>query len=225
MTDGYGCVDWHLLIFSDDSRFCLGGVDKRIAAVCVCGSDAVSSKIQGSLCKVTRLVTIQGFRDAMGGEITSHPVQWEVLVPVDPRDVIHTKTRLRSPSTDQSSKRPPHRKKCTRTTASSAAIQAQIAPSLGAPMSSRTIRRCLAEGHLISRHPLRVLPLTPTHRRLRLEWCEETGLQRNGTRSSLATNPDSITAVMTIVFACGDPVVNTSILSSLYCNTPLPQLV
>ncbi|GFU71824.1 transposable element Tcb2 transposase [Trichonephila clavipes] len=31
-------------------------------------------------------------------------------------------------------------------TASSAAIQAQIAPSLGAPVSSRTIRRDLAEG-------------------------------------------------------------------------------
>ncbi|GFT39024.1 transposable element Tcb2 transposase [Trichonephila clavipes] len=29
----------------------------------------------------------------------------------------------------------------------------------------------LAEGHLGSRHPLRVLPLTPTHRRRRLEWC------------------------------------------------------
>ncbi|GFW20305.1 transposable element Tcb2 transposase [Trichonephila clavipes] len=53
--------------------------------------------------------------------------------------------------------------------ASSAAIQAQVAPSLGAPVSSQTIRRCLAEGHLGSRCPLRVLPLTPTHRRLRLE--------------------------------------------------------
>ncbi|GFT97039.1 transposable element Tcb2 transposase [Trichonephila clavipes] len=56
-------------------------------------------------------------------------------------------------------------------TASSAAIQTQIAPSLGAPVSSRTIRRRLAEGHLASRRPLRVLPLTPTHRRLHLEWC------------------------------------------------------
>ncbi|GFU73859.1 transposable element Tcb2 transposase [Trichonephila clavipes] len=55
--------------------------------------------------------------------------------------------------------------------ASSAAIQAQIAPSLGAPVSSRTIRRRLAKGHLGSRCPLRVLPLTLTHRRLHLEWC------------------------------------------------------
>ncbi|GFV53053.1 transposable element Tcb2 transposase [Trichonephila clavipes] len=60
-------------------------------------------------------------------------------------------------------------------TASSAAIQAQVAPLLGAPVSSRTMRRRLAEGHLGSRCPLGVLPLTPTHRRLRLEWCPARG--------------------------------------------------
>ncbi|GFV69017.1 HTH_Tnp_Tc3_2 domain-containing protein [Trichonephila clavipes] len=32
-------------------------------------------------------------------------------------------------------------------TASSASVQAQVTPSLGAPVSSRTIRRHLAEGH------------------------------------------------------------------------------
>ncbi|PRD28163.1 UNVERIFIED_CONTAM: hypothetical protein NCL1_33244 [Trichonephila clavipes] len=41
-------------------------------------------------------------------------------------------------------------------TASSAAIQKQVAPSLVAPASSRTIRKRLAEGHLRSRRPLRV---------------------------------------------------------------------
>ncbi|GFV06214.1 transposable element Tcb2 transposase [Trichonephila clavipes] len=60
-------------------------------------------------------------------------------------------------------------------TSSSAAIQAQVVPSLGAPVSSRTIRRRLAEGHLGSRRPLRVLPLTPTHRLLRLEWFRSRG--------------------------------------------------
>ncbi|GFV45313.1 uncharacterized protein TNCV_2037661 [Trichonephila clavipes] len=49
---------------------------------------------------------------------------------------------------------------------------------------------------------------------------EETGLQRNGTRSSLTTNPDSISAVVTIVFVYGDPVVNASILLLLYSDTP-----
>ncbi|GFV38284.1 HTH_Tnp_Tc3_2 domain-containing protein [Trichonephila clavipes] len=100
---------------------------------------------------------------------------------MDPRGVIYTKTRLRKPSTDQPSRRPLHRD----------------------PVSSPIIRRRLAEGHLRSWHPLRGLPLTLTHRRLRV-WSgamhEETGLQRNGTRSSLVTNPDSISAVMTIVF-------------------------
>ncbi|GFX00064.1 transposable element Tcb2 transposase [Trichonephila clavipes] len=56
-------------------------------------------------------------------------------------------------------------------TASSVAIQAQIAPLLGAPVSSRTIRRHLAEGHLGLRRPLLVPPLMSTYRYLRLEWC------------------------------------------------------
>ncbi|GFX18164.1 HTH_Tnp_Tc3_2 domain-containing protein [Trichonephila clavipes] len=107
-------------------------------------------------------------------------------------------------------------------TASSEDIQAQVAPSLEAPVSFRTIRRRLAEGHLGSWRPLRVLPLTPTHRRGAAH--EETGLQWNGTRSSLATNPDSISAVMTNVFVCGDPVENASILPLLYSGTLIPQL-
>ncbi|GFT56688.1 transposable element Tcb2 transposase [Trichonephila clavipes] len=52
-----------------------------------------------------------------------------------------------------------------------AAVQTQSAPSLRAPVSSRTIVRRLAEGDLVSRRPLRVLAMTPTHRCLRLEWC------------------------------------------------------
>ncbi|GFW91472.1 HTH_Tnp_Tc3_2 domain-containing protein [Trichonephila clavipes] len=112
-------------------------------------------------------------------------------------------------------------------TASSNATQAQVASSLGAPVSFRTKRRRLAEGHLGSRRPLRVLPL-----RLPIDtslWSGaahvETGLQRNGTRLSLTMNPDSISAVMTIVLVCGDPVLNASILPLLYSDTPLPQLV
>ncbi|GFX38436.1 transposable element Tcb2 transposase [Trichonephila clavipes] len=60
-------------------------------------------------------------------------------------------------------------------TASSAAIQAHVAPSLGTLVSSQTIRRRLAEGHLGSRRPLRVLPLMSTHGCLRLEWCHARG--------------------------------------------------
>ncbi|GFT22212.1 uncharacterized protein TNCV_3272501 [Trichonephila clavipes] len=60
-------------------------------------------------------------------------------------------------------------------TASSAAIQARIAPSLGAPVPYRAIRKSLAEGHLESRCLSRVLSLTPTHRRLRFEWCRARG--------------------------------------------------
>ncbi|GFT03864.1 transposable element Tcb2 transposase [Trichonephila clavipes] len=49
---------------------------------------------------------------------------------------------------------------------------------------------------------------------------EETGLQRNGTRSSLAMNLDTISAVMTIVFVCGDPVVNMGCHCLQYTVTP-----
>ncbi|GFW16963.1 transposable element Tcb2 transposase [Trichonephila clavipes] len=60
-------------------------------------------------------------------------------------------------------------------TASLATIQAQVAPSLDALVYSRTIRKCLTEGHLGSLCQLRVLPLMPTHRCLRLEWCRARG--------------------------------------------------
>ncbi|GFU63086.1 transposable element Tcb2 transposase [Trichonephila clavipes] len=99
-----------------------------------------------------------------------------------------------------------------RPTASSAAIQAQVAPSLG-PM-------CLLEPYEGAWLTCAAFDASNwsgvTH--------EETGLQQNGTRSSLPRNPDSMSAVMIIVFECGDPVVNSSILPLLYSHTLLLQL-
>ncbi|GFU56030.1 transposable element Tcb2 transposase [Trichonephila clavipes] len=72
----------------------------------------------------------------------------------------------------QSNRREDHhieRNERVQPTASSAVIQAQVEPSLGASVSSFTTQRRLEEGHLGSRCPLRVLHLTPTQRRLRLE--------------------------------------------------------
>ncbi|GFW34481.1 transposable element Tcb1 transposase [Trichonephila clavipes] len=43
------------------------------------------------------------------------------------------------------------------------------------PVSSRTLRKRLAEGHLGLRCPLRVLLSAPTHKLLRLEWCHARG--------------------------------------------------
>ncbi|GFS60726.1 transposable element Tcb2 transposase [Trichonephila clavipes] len=99
-----------------------------------------------------------------------------VLGPLDPRDVIYPKNRLRQPPRHTSHREDHHivRNARVQPTASLAAIEA-VAPSLGAPVSFRTVRRRMAEGHLGSRRPLRVLPLTPTHRRLRLEWCSTRG--------------------------------------------------
>ncbi|GFU90633.1 transposable element Tcb2 transposase [Trichonephila clavipes] len=76
-------------------------------------------------------------------------------------------------------------------TASSTAIQAQVAPSLGAPVFSRIIRRHLAGGHLGSRRPLRVLPLTPTHRRFCLEWCRSRGNWTSAKWNQVVFNDES----------------------------------
>ncbi|GFW22503.1 transposable element Tcb2 transposase [Trichonephila clavipes] len=96
---------------------------------------------------------------------------------MDPRDVIYTKTRLTERFRQTSHREDRHIVRNTRVqpTASSAAIQAHVAPLLGASVSSQTIRRCLAEGQLGWRRPFCVLPLTPTHRRFRLEWCRARG--------------------------------------------------
>ncbi|GFU99012.1 transposable element Tcb2 transposase [Trichonephila clavipes] len=111
--------------------------------------------------------------------------------------------------------------------ASSAALQAQVAPSLGAHVSSRTIRSHLAEGHLGSRYPLRVLPLTPTHQRVRLKWCHARGnwtaaewnkvMFSDESRFNLRSD-DNRARVWR-------PRGNASIMPLLYCDTLLPQLV
>ncbi|GFU08086.1 transposable element Tcb2 transposase [Trichonephila clavipes] len=98
------------------------------------------------------------------------------------------KTRLRTQYTESRREdRYTERISRVQLTASSAAIQGHLASSLGATVSTRNIRRSLAEGHLGSRRPLRVLFLTPSHRRLHLEWCHARGnwtTVRNATRSS-----------------------------------------
>ncbi|GFW25640.1 uncharacterized protein TNCV_1309011 [Trichonephila clavipes] len=132
----------------------------------------------------------------------------EVLGPVDPRDVIYTKTRLRTPSTDQLSRSPPHRKKCTRTAnyfidrhpgTCSTSLGALIILEL---YKGAWLKDIWDRGAHYVCYPCRP-PIDAS------VWSgaahEESGLQRNGTRSSLVTNPDSISAVMTIVFVCGDP--------------------
>ncbi|GFY30456.1 uncharacterized protein TNCV_3522191 [Trichonephila clavipes] len=77
------------------------------------------------------------------------------------------------PSTDQSLRRPPHYNKCTHTANCFIGRHPGTGNTLTTRGScvSRTMRRRLAEGHLGSRRPLPVLPLTPTHQSLRLEWC------------------------------------------------------
>ncbi|GFW13968.1 transposable element Tcb2 transposase [Trichonephila clavipes] len=75
---------------------------------------------------------------------------------------------------------------------------------------SRAIQRRLAEGHLASRRPLRVLPLMLNHRRLRLEWCRARGNWTAAEWNQVVFSDESRfnSAVITIVFVCEDLVVN-----------------
>ncbi|GFS73698.1 hypothetical protein TNCV_1457681 [Trichonephila clavipes] len=51
------------------------------------------------------------------------------------------------------------------------AIHTQAAPSLWTSVSVRTIGGRLTERQLVLQCPMRVLPFTPTHCSIRLEWC------------------------------------------------------
>ncbi|GFS56161.1 transposable element Tcb2 transposase [Trichonephila clavipes] len=113
------------------------------------------------------------------------------------------------------------------TTVSSASIHAQEAPSLGAPVSTQTIRSRLAEGHLGLQHPLRVLPLTPSHQHLRLEWCSTRGNCTAAEWNRVVFSDESrfnLSSDENPVRVCS-PVVNASILPLLYSDTPLSQLM
>ncbi|GFX60920.1 uncharacterized protein TNCV_2275531 [Trichonephila clavipes] len=73
------------------------------------------------------------------------------------------KTRLRTPLTDQSSRIPPHLKKCTRTAKCFIGCHPGTSSTLiRTSVSSRTIQRRLAERHLGSWQPLRLLSHTST---------------------------------------------------------------
>ncbi|GFU64334.1 hypothetical protein TNCV_1634681 [Trichonephila clavipes] len=73
---------------------------------------------------------------------------------------------------------------------------------------SQLLHRLPSRAFEIRGTPLLVLPLTPTHPDASIgegAALEESGLQRNEPGHLLATNSDSVSAVMTIVFECGTP--------------------
>ncbi|GBM98632.1 hypothetical protein AVEN_236796-1 [Araneus ventricosus] len=49
--------------------------------------------------------------------------------------------------------------------------RSSILSDVGVPVVPQTISKRLAEANLQSKCPVRILPLTPKHRRLRLQWC------------------------------------------------------
>ncbi|GFT53129.1 HTH_Tnp_Tc3_2 domain-containing protein [Trichonephila clavipes] len=47
-----------------------------------------------------------------------------------------------------------------------------VRADVGVAIVPQTISRHLAEANLKSKRPFRALPLTPEHRKLRLQWCQ-----------------------------------------------------
>ncbi|GFV04621.1 transposable element Tc1 transposase [Trichonephila clavipes] len=54
----------------------------------------------------------------------------------------------------------------------STVTRSTIRADVGIAIIPQTISRHLAEANLKSKRPFRVLPLTPEHRQLRLQWCQ-----------------------------------------------------
>ena len=58
-------------------------------------------------------------------------------------------------------------------TASSTVLARRWSTATGVDLSASTVRRCLLRARLVARMPLRRLPLSRNHKRLRLQWaCE-----------------------------------------------------
>ncbi|GFW96218.1 transposable element Tcb1 transposase [Trichonephila clavipes] len=102
----------------------------------------------------------------------------------------------------------------------------QAQDTLDSPVIQKTTTSCLAEEPFGSWRPLRVLPLTPTHRRHSLEWCRARGnwtaaewnqvVFSDESRFNLSSDDNRVRVWR--------PVVNASILTLLYSDTPLTQL-
>ncbi|GBM75241.1 hypothetical protein AVEN_200475-1 [Araneus ventricosus] len=100
---------------------------------------------------------------------------------------------------------------------------------VGVPVVPQTISRCLAEANLQSKRPVRVLPLTPKHRRLRLQWCHarETwnrpGMVQIDKMWCLVMNPGSFWGQMITAYGCGGALVNGAIPPTLSRHTSPAQ--
>ncbi|GFW67266.1 transposable element Tcb2 transposase [Trichonephila clavipes] len=104
---------------------------------------------------------------------------------------------------------------------------ANVEPSLGAPVSSRTKLRRLAKEHLGSGCPLRVLPLTSTHRGLHLEWYCGRGNWTTTEWHQIVFSDESRFKLSSddYCFHMWRPRGNALILHLLWRDTPFSQLV
>ncbi|GFX26723.1 HTH_Tnp_Tc3_2 domain-containing protein [Trichonephila clavipes] len=102
-----------------------------------------------------------------------------------------------------------------------------IRADVGVAIVSHTISRRLAEANLKSKRPFRVLPLTPEHRQLRLQWCQARSMWNVtiGRRLCLVMNPGLFWGQMITVYGCGGTLVSGTIPLTLFYVILPAQLV
>ncbi|PRD34905.1 UNVERIFIED_CONTAM: hypothetical protein NCL1_13165 [Trichonephila clavipes] len=103
-----------------------------------------------------------------------------------------------------------------------------IRADVGVAIVTQTISRHLAEADLKSKRPFRAIPLTPEHRRLRLQFCQARSMW-NVTdlckKFRLVMNPGLFWGHMIIVYGCGGALVSGTIPLTLFYVTLPAQLV
>ncbi|GFW23546.1 transposable element Tcb1 transposase [Trichonephila clavipes] len=84
---------------------------------------------------------------------------------------LESSPRMSSPGFDNDSKMMVINRRST-----ASGLSQQLSSATGAPVSRQTVYRCLGHIGLYARRPVRCVPLTTTHCRLRLTWSREHAL-------------------------------------------------
>ncbi|GFV44168.1 transposable element Tcb2 transposase [Trichonephila clavipes] len=98
-------------------------------------------------------------------------------------------------------------------------IRSTIRADVGVAIVPQTISRHLVEANLKSKCPFRALPLTPDHRQLRLQWCQDRqcGMSQISKWLCLGKNPGLFWAQMITVYGWGGVLVSGTI--PPHCST------
>ncbi|GFT86174.1 HTH_Tnp_Tc3_2 domain-containing protein [Trichonephila clavipes] len=103
-----------------------------------------------------------------------------------------------------------------------------IRADAGVAIVPQTISRHHEEAKVKSKRPFRALRLTPEHRQLRLQWCQEPDqceMSQIGKRLCLVMNPGLFWGQMITVYWCVGALVSGTILPTLFYVTLPAQLL